>query len=133
MDHFYLFIGGCAIAIALWNLMIAILGSFPQCLSTAVGTLSNTKTQTDVKGRWGTHIPILTNYAYSYYVKGKAYRYSGQEMRTKRHLLPKTSMVYVKWFPRHAYPNKFKGENEWVTAFVMLLIGTLAFFAGVLS
>ena len=130
MDYFYVFIGGCTISIGLWNLIIAILGLFPQCLSAAVGTLSNAKTYKNVKGRWGTSIPTLTNYAYSYCVKGKTYRYSGQEMRTKRHLSPKTSMVYVKWFPRHAYPNKFKGENEWGTAFVMLLIGTLAIFAG---
>lgn len=54
-------------------------------------------------------------------------------MRTKQKLLPKVSMVFVKWFPRHAYPNKFKGEKEWVVAFVALLIGTSAFFAGVLS
>ena len=133
MDYLYLFLGGCLTPVGLWNLMIAIMGLFPQCLSTAVGTLSYTKTHKNVKGRWGTPIPILTNYAYSYRVKGKLYRYSGQQMRTKQHLLPKTPMVYVKWFPRHAYPNKFKGENEWATAFVMLLIGTLAIFAGVLS
>ena len=109
------------------------MGLFPQCLSTAVGTLSNKKTHRNVKGRRGSTIPILTNYAYSYRVKGKLYRYSGQERHTKRHLLPKTSMVYVKWFPRHAYPNKFKGEKEWVMAFIMLLIGTVAIYAGVRS
>ena len=133
MDYFYIFIGACLISIGLWNLIIAILGLFPQCLSTAVGTLSNTKTYKNVKGRWGTSIPTLTNYAYTYCVKGKTYRFSGREMRTKNHLLSKVSMVYVKWVPRHAYPNKFKGENEWVAAFVMLLIGILSFFAGVLS
>lgn len=133
MDYFYIFIGGFIVSIGLWNLTIAILGLFPQCLSATVGTLRNTKTYKNVKRRWGTSIPTLTNYAYSYCVKGKTYRYSGSKMHTKRHLLPKTSMVYVKWFPRHAYPNKFKGEIEWVSAFVMLLIGTLAIFAGVLS
>ena len=132
MDYFYIFGGGCIIAIGLWNLMIAILGLFPQCLSTTVGTLSTTKTQKNVKGRWGTTIPTLTNYAYLYEVNGKKYRYSGQQMCTKQNLLPKASMVFVKWFPRHAYPNKFKGENEWVVAFVALLIGILAFFSGVL-
>lgn len=133
MDYLYIFIGGCTISIGLWNLIIAILGLFPQCLSAAVGTLSNTKTHKNVKGRWGTSIPTLTNYAYFYCVKGKAYRYSGQELRTKQHLLPKASMVYVKWFPRHAYPNKFTGDKEWVTAFVLLMIGTMTIFAGALS
>ena len=133
MDYWYIFIGGCTASIGLWNLVIAILGLFPQCRSTAVGTLINTKTRKNVKGRWGTSIPSLTSYVYRYCVNGKAYRYSGQEMHTKRHLRPKTSMVYVKWFPRHAYPNKFKGEKEWVIAFVMLLIGILAILSGVLS
>jgi hypothetical protein len=133
VDYFYLLLGGCIIAIGLWNLMIAILGLFPQCLSTTVGTLSNKKTHKNVKGWRGTTIPTLTDYAYLYEVNGKKYRYSGQQMRTKQKLLPKASMVFVKWFPRHAYPDKFKGENEWVVAFVALLIGTSAFFAGVLS
>ena len=133
MDYFYILIGGCITSIGLWNLIIAILGLCPQIRAAAVGSLNNTKTYKNVKGRWGTSIPTLTNYAYSYCVKGKTYRYLGREMRTKSHLLPKVSMVYVKWFPRHAYPNKFKGENEWVAAFVMILIGTLAIFAGVLS
>ena len=130
MDFYYI-IGGCAITIGLWNLMIAILGLFPQCQSTVIGTLSNTKTKRNVKGRYGTCIPVLTGYAYTYYVKEKAYRYLGQELRTKRHLLPKISMVYVKWFPRHAYPNKFKGTNEWAIAFVMLLIGASATIAAI--
>ena len=133
MGYFYIFIGGCTIPIGLWNLIIAILGLFPRCLSATVGTLRNINTYKNVKGRWGTSIPNLTNYTYSYCVKGKMYQYSGQELRTKRHLLPKASMVYVKWFPRHAYPNKFKGEKEWVTACVMLLIGIPAIFVGVFS
>lgn len=73
MDYFYIFFGGCAIIIGLWNLLIAILGLFPQCLSTTIGTLSNTKTHKNVKGRWGTSIPTLTNYAYSYEVNGNKY------------------------------------------------------------
>ena len=133
MDYFNLFLGECAIIVGSWNLLIAILGLFPQCLSTTVGTLSNTKTHKNVKGRRGMSIPILTNYVYHYEVNGRKYRYAGQQMRTKRNLLPKVSMVFVKWFPRHAYPNKFKGENEWCVAFVALLIGMLTFLAGVRS
>ena len=45
MDYFYIFIGGSTISIGLWNLIIAILGLFPKCLSAAVGTLNNTNRQ----------------------------------------------------------------------------------------
>ena len=130
---FYLILGICTIAIGLWNLMIAILGLFPHCRSSTIGTLRNAKTKRNVRGFRGSRIPILTDYAYTYYVNGKEYRYSAQESYTKRHLLPKTSIVYVKGFPRHAYPNKFKGTNEWCIAFVMLLIGILAVFSAILS
>ena len=129
----YFLPGGCMIAIGLWNLMISVLGLFPQCRSSAIGTLNNSKTKRNVSGFRGSIIPILTDYTYTYYVKGKEYRYSGQGSHTKRHLLPKTSIVYVKGFPRHAYPNKFKGTNEWCIAFVMLLIGILAVFSAILS
>jgi hypothetical protein len=130
---FYLILGICTIAIGLWNLMIAILGLFPHCQASTIGTLRNAKTKRNVRGFRGSIIPIQTDYVYTYCVKGKEYRYSGQDSHTKSHLLPKTSIVYVKGFPRHAYPNKFKGTNEWCIAFVMLLIGILAVFSAILS
>lgn len=130
----YLVIGICAIAIGLWNLLIAVLGSFPQCQADAIGTLCKSKTKRNVKsGRsvFGS-VPILTEYTYTYCVSGKTYRYLGSAQRSKGHLLPKVSMVYVKWFPRHAYPNKFSGTKEWAFAFVFLLIGILAATAALL-
>jgi ATP-dependent Lon protease len=51
----------------------------------------------------------------------------------KRHLLPKVSMVYVKGFPRHAYPNKYKGTNEWTIAFIMFLIGVPTTLVAILT
>ncbi|MBQ9132763.1 MAG: hypothetical protein IJX62_09905 [Clostridia bacterium] len=63
---FYFIIGVGANIIGLWNLMIAILGLFPQCRATVAGTLSNTKTQRNVRtGKGHTRIPILTDYTYS--------------------------------------------------------------------
>ena len=129
---FYFIIGVCATGIGLWNLMIAILGLFPQCRATVAGTLSYTRTQRNVRsGKAHTRIPILTDYTYTYYVKNKKYNHSGQVFRTKRHLLSRVSMVYVKRFPRHAYPNRFKGTNEWSIAAVMFLIGIPAILAAI--
>ena len=125
----YYYIAAIIISIALWNLMIAVLGLFPQFLSTAVGTLTNTNTKRNVESRHGYRIPIVTTYGYTYNVNGKAYRYSSQGLHSKRRLLPKVSMVFVKWFPRRAYPNKFKGINEWMIGLSMLFMGLVFIWA----
>lgn len=127
--NYYFAIIVFAVTIGLWNLTIAILGLFPQFLSTAVGSLTYANTKKNVQTRHGQRIPILTRYGYTYYVKGKQYRYTGEEHHSKRRLLPKTSMVFVKWFPRRAYPNKFIGTTEWAVGLCFLFIGLLALWA----
>jgi len=122
---FYIAITVFIIAVGLWNLIIAILGLFPQFLSTAIGTLTYANTKKNVQTRHGGRIPILTRYSYKYSVKGKEYHYTGEALYSKRRLLPKASMVFVKWFPRHAYPNKFKGTTEWIIGLCLLFIGLL--------
>ena len=115
--------------VSLWNLMIAILGLFPQCLSTAVGTLTKSNTKKNVRSKHGYIIPVMTRYAYTYAVNGKKYKYTATMYHSKRRLLPKASMEYVKWFPNRAYPNKFKGTTEWVLGIIMLLAGISLIFA----
>ena len=127
--EYYIVIIIVAVAIGLWNLTIAILGLFPQFLSTAVGTLTNAKTKKNARTRHGQLIPISTRYGYTYTVNGKEFQYTGEELRSKRHILPKTSMVFVKWFPRRAYPNKFKGTTEWIMGLCFLFVGLLAIWA----
>lgn len=127
--NYYIVIIIVPFVIGLWNLMIAILGLFPQFLSTTVGTLTNAKTKKNDRTRHGHRIPISTSYTYTYIVKGKEYRYSNGELYSKRRLLPKASMEYVTWFPRHAYPHKFKGTNEWVIGLAMCFLGVVGIFA----
>ena len=129
MEYFVFAIIVVSIAIGLWNLMIAILGLFPCFLSTAVGTLTDAKTKKNVRTRHGHRIPIMTRYSYIYTVRGKEYRYSSENLSSKRHLFPKTSMVFVKWFPRHAYPNKFTGIVEWAMGLCFLFMGLLLSWA----
>ena len=111
------------LAIAVWNLLIAILGLFPQCCSSSVGTLVDRNTKKNVRTPRGRKIPILTRYVYLYTVKGKQYKHSSCIERSKRCLPLKTSMVYVKWCPWRAYPEKFKGTTEWALGLVMLYAG----------
>ncbi len=120
---FYIVIVAAAVLIGLWNLMIAVFGCFPKFRAVAVGTLTKAKTYRNVPARYGRRIPILTRYTYTYTVNGKQYRYSGEGIYTKRRLFSKASMVYVKWFPRHAYPHKFKGTTQWVLGLTMLFLG----------
>ena len=116
----YIAIAAIFAAICFWNLLIAILGLFPQCCSSTVGTLIDTNTKKNVRTPRGRKIPILTRYAYTYTVKGKEYTYSAHGEHSKRRLSLKTTMVYVKWFPWHAYPDKFKGTKEWAVGLVTL-------------
>lgn len=118
-------LAGITILIGLWNLMIAVLGLFPKCRALAVGTLTKANTKINYRTRHGHLIPRLTHYAYTYSVNSKLYRYSREIYRSKRRLLPKISLVYVKGFPRHAYPNKFTGTVEWVMGLCMLFLGAL--------
>ena len=107
--------------IGLWNLMIAVLGLFPKCRATAVGTLASSNTRRNVPGFRRSKIPIQTHYIYVYTVHAKQYRYASTGSHTKSRLFPKVTMVYVKWFPCCAYPEKFTGIRQWVMAVVMFL------------
>ncbi|MBQ3490536.1 MAG: hypothetical protein IJA86_08095 [Clostridia bacterium] len=119
------------ILIGLWNLMIAILGCFPKLHRTAPGTLVKANTLKNVPRKRGGRIPNLTKYTYVYTVNGKQYKYSAEKEIHKRRLFPRTSMVYVKCFPRHAYPNKFTGFKEWLLGIYLILMGFLLLFISV--
>ncbi|MBP3396329.1 MAG: hypothetical protein IKM08_03670 [Clostridia bacterium] len=122
---FYLALPAIMLLAGLWNIMIAILGLFPQLRATAVGTLTKTHTHRNIQPRRGAPIAILARYTYTYNVKGKTYRYTGEMLRSERCLLRKVTMHYVKGFPRRAYPNKFRGTMEWFVGFMLLFFGTL--------
>jgi hypothetical protein len=116
---------GLAFALGLWNLTIAILGCIPRCRKTAVGTLTKAQTWKNIKARGGGLIPFLTKYRYVYTVGSKTYTFNWEARHNKRKLFPKTTMVYVVGFPRHAYPNRFTGIREWIWSYLGLLIGVL--------
>ena len=125
---FYIIITAVLLLFGSWNLMIAILGLFPKFLETTMGTLTKTKNERNVvqHSRYNhTFIPLITYYTYTYKVRGRAYRYSNESRHSERRLLPKAPLVYVKWFPRHAYLHKFKGEKEWMWGVFSILLGVI--------
>ena len=113
--------------ISIYNLTIAIMGLFPRCRATAVGTLvkSNTRRNVQTGNRYVKRISVLTRYTYSYIVNGKQYSYSAEVYYSKRRLFQKVTMVYVKGFPRYAYPNKFNGSTQWTMGLFTLILGML--------
>ena len=123
MAFWNVFISASA-AVGVWNLTIAILGLFPRFRATAVGTLKKRSTR---RNAWyGTHkFPVMTHYTYTYKVGKREYRYSSNGTHTKRGLYPKVTMVYVKGFPRRAYPHKFKGTREWAWGIFWVLMAVL--------
>ena len=113
------------IVIGLWNIMIGILGLFPKFRAETIGTLTKANTSRNTRDKRGNLIPIYTRYAYTYTVNGRKYRYSNEGAHSKRRLLPKARIIYIKWFPRHAYPYKFRGIREWVLGICFLMIGLI--------
>ena len=125
-DYIFLIVASAiAVLIGLWNLMIAVLGCFPKLLCTALRSLAKTNTLKNVPLKHGGCIPNLTKYTYVYAVNGKQYKYSAEKRTHKRNLFSKVIMVYVKGFPRHAYPNKFTGFKEWSIGIFLIILGTM--------
>ena len=107
-----------------YNLLIAILGLFPKFKDTTVGTLQKKRTQRNVRIRGGS-VPVVTDYTYQYTVNGKKYKYSSSGRFTKSHLHQKVTMVYLKLFPRYAYPERFTPITQWICGVGMLLLGVM--------
>lgn len=108
-----------------WYLMIAILGLFPKLRNKTVGILKKASSVKNVRVGRSSWVPNLTDYTYVYTVNGKDYRYSGQITRSKSNLLPRVVLVYVKGFPRHVYPDNFKGVNQWVMGMFYIFLGVI--------
>lgn len=112
-----------------WFLLIAILGLFPKFQEKTTGSLIKTDTKRNFRMKqYGEFIPIQTKYSYIYKVNGKKYKYSSTIRSRKQHILPKIVLVYIKWFPRHAYPYKFKGTKEWAYGLFLIFSGLLLLF-----
>ena len=110
--------------IGVWNLTFAILGRFPRFCATAVGTLKSKYIRRNI--RYRSHkLPNETHYTYAYRVGERKYLYRGVKSNSKRGLYEKVPLVYVKGFPRRAYPNKFKGTQEWAWGIFWLLMAAV--------
>ena len=122
--EFYIVMTVVLFAIGLWNLLIAILGCFPQCRATAVGTLANAVHYKNYRTRSGNIIEHLTRAHYIYTVRNKQYRTPVQTtFEGKRKLFNKVSVIYVKWYPRRGYINHYTGFYEWFLGILFLCFG----------
>lgn len=126
---FFLVSAAVLTVLALYNLTIAILGLFPAMRTRAVGSLSKTTAHRNVRGRYHV-IPLILRYTYTYSHKGKTYHYTAESFHSKKRLHQRVSMIFVKGFPRHAYPNKFKPTKEWLYSFLLLILAALLVVEG---
>ena len=116
-------ISAVSFLIGSWYLMIAILGLFPRFRAKSIGVLTKPNVHRNSKDKHGHTIPILTRYGYVYTVNGKQYCYSAEGRFSERRLMPRAPIIYIKGFPRHAYPNKFRGTKEWVLGMIFFVSG----------
>ena len=121
---FCIVIAAIFLLIGIYNLLIAILGLFPQCRATAMASLKYSCTQRNVHVKGG-RIPVITDYTYQYTVNGRKYSHRGSARVAGKRVSQNAIMVYVKWFPRHAYPGRFTAINQWACGVSMFLIGLM--------
>lgn len=120
----FLTCGAVLILIGLFFLWLAFRGRKPENLVETVGALTRRQHFKNVQLRHR-RVKNLTDYAYSYTVGGRTYKLSGIEWIHPRKLFPKTTIVYLKGFPRVAYIGEFTGIQEWALAIVFLVMGLL--------
>ena len=122
--EFFLICGAALILIGLFFLWLALWGRKPENLVETVGALTRRQHFKNVQLR-RRRDKNLTDYTYSYTVGGRTYRLSGTQWIHPRKLFKKTTIVYLKGFPRVAYIGEFTGIQEWALAIVFLVMGLL--------
>lgn len=123
-----LILGGLALVAAIGFLSLAIYSANPTHLISVPGVLTEKKgyKHLRVKRR---HIPVYTEYAYTYEVKGKLYYYRGAEEKHRRFVPQRVSIVYLKGFPRIAGVERFSAAALWILGILFSLLGLLCFVA----
>ena len=111
----------------IYNLVVAIWGSFPSHQLRTVGTLVKANSQKNLHTRYG-FVPVWTDCVYVYQVNGKSYRFRTGKRMSKRDILKKVTIVYVKGFPRRAGIAEYRSFEACVLAAALCLLG--AFMLG---
>ena len=106
----------------LWNLAIAIWGSFPQNKIKTIGTLVKAKHYKNLHTKYG-FIPNWCDCVYTYCVGTKTYKLNVGEKKNKNALLSKVEIVYVKGFPRCAGIGRYRSDEAFALAGAFLLLG----------
>lgn len=111
-------------SLGVWFLFLTIYGRNPKNQMHTIGTLIQKKTKRNVAGRHCT-IPVITDYTYSYTVNGKEYRIRHSVQNTKRGIMKKATIVYLKGFPRCAGIEQYHNSLHGFLSALLLLGGIL--------
>ena len=87
-------------------LLAALLGRNPRFLGTAVGKLQNSKRVMVSQRHSSKKVPITT-FVYLYEVNGRTYRLKRDSHGSRKSLMQRVTVVYLKGFPRFGYLEKF--------------------------
>ena len=122
----FLCIGGIFLTIALGFLCLSLYSSNQSHWIAVSAELHKSKSYRNVwiKRR---RIPVYTEYAYAYKVKGKVYYYRGAEEKSRRTLRPRATVVYLKGFPRIASLETASCASIWILTVILFLLSGLFF------
>ncbi len=87
-------------------LLLALLGRNPRFLGSAVGRLQNSKRVMVWTKHSRKKVPVTT-FVYLYEVNGKTYRLKRDTRSSRKSLMPRVTVVYLKGFPRFGYLEKY--------------------------
>ena len=121
--EFLLLIGLLLLFPGIYCLYIALRSRSPENLGTAVGTLTKVISYKNVRTKYGSIIPNVSDYSYCYTVSGKTYLVKGSCNKHKRFLPQKAPVFYIKGFPAHACLEHYQPVTEWALA-ASLLFGS---------
>ena len=121
METVYLFTaifflaGGICLFLALWS-------RNPKHIGTAVGRLDSSKRVMVSMKHSRKKVP-MTNFVYLYEVNGKTYRLKRDTRSSRKSLMPRVNIVYLKGFPRFGYLESYPHWLFTLLGVILILCG----------
>jgi hypothetical protein len=107
------------------SILLALWSRNPKHIGTAVGRLDSSKRVMVSMKHSRKKVP-MTNFVYLYEVNGKTYRLKRDTRSSRKSLMPRVNIVYLKGFPRFGYLESYP---HWL----FTLLGVILILCGVMT